>query len=308
VLLKKLKEYLKKFPAIQNSIKWVKKKLNIKSPSVSGGEFKRRILFRAQTFYQTTDLVKVHYTEMFSSDPLNEWKNEVNWQRRLDNKFNSRQFVNKYGCKVPDLYYKSKNIDEIKFSSLPENFVIRPTFGWSSKLVYLMKDGLNLMDNKMYSNEELHFAIAQTLKENPNLEFLFEEFVKTEEEEVKIPNDYKFYTFNGEIAAIQLINRLSPKSGFSTFYDEKWNLIPSLNTYYPTGTYEQQPKCFDEMIDKVRTLSRLYEIFVRIDFYATPKGAIFGEFTPIPFRGSRFTLEAEKTLIKYWDRYCTGKI
>jgi hypothetical protein len=62
------------------------------------------------------------------------------------------------------------------------------------------------------------------------------------------------------------------------------------------------------MLTQVKSLSKEYGIFCRIDFYATPKGPVFGEFTPTPFKGKYFTVRGEKLFIHYWDKYCNGKI
>jgi hypothetical protein len=62
------------------------------------------------------------------------------------------------------------------------------------------------------------------------------------------------------------------------------------------------------MLDQAKRLSRAYEIFVRIDFYATDNGAVFGEFTPTPSMGGGPTKFGQKLLMFYWDKYCNSKI
>lgn len=57
-----------------------------------------------------------------------------------------------------------------------------------------------------------------------------------------------------------------------------------------------------------KRLSNTYEIFTRIDFYATDKAAVFGEFTPTPGAGNDFTPEGDKLLSAYWDNYCNGMV
>ena len=82
----------------------------------------------------------------------------------------------------------------------------------------------------------------------------------------------------------------------------------NLTSNYPLGEVQQPPKCLSEMIECARRLSKAYEIFCRIDFYATDKGAVFGEFTPTPAVGNGFTPNGDKLLADYWDRYCKGSI
>jgi hypothetical protein len=59
------------------------------------------------------------------------------------------------------------------------------------------------------------------------------------------------------------------------------------------------PKCFDYMREHAKVLSRAYKIFATFDFYATPKGAVFGEFTPTPFMGGYFRPTAQRLFVKY---------
>ncbi len=113
---------------------------------------------------------------------------------------------------------------------------------------------------------------------------------------------------DGEVAAIQVIDRLGPCKGFTSCYDENWQLIENVNIYYSKGAYQPPPEGLKEMAEKAKELSKACGIFCRIDFYATDKGALFGEFTPTPFMGSFFTPEADKSSINYWDRFCKRKI
>lgn len=175
-------------------------------------------------------------------------------------------------------------------------------------MVFLMNNTFNLMDKNFYSEEEIRERLHQALLENPFQEFLFEEFVKSENGEYKIPDDYKFSLFNGELAVIDVINRTSPKAGLSGCYDEHWNKVDTLSAYYHEAPYQAPPHCLAEMIEHAKKLSKAYQIFVRIDFYATDKGAVFGEFTPTPGRGEGFTIDADKKLLECWDKFCPGMI
>jgi hypothetical protein len=239
---------------------------------------------------------------------MEKWEDVENWQRKLSNKYNSREFAKKHNCRVAELYWKGREYNRIDFDSLPNNFVIRPTIGHSLKSVFLMTESVNLMDGKRYSRDEIKQVLREALCANEKLEFLIEEFVRTEDGEYKIPDDYKFYMFNGRIGCIQVINRENNVKGSTSWYDENWNLLPNLTTNYPDGKPHPKPRCFLEIVEYAKRLSRTYKIFIRIDFYATDKGVVFGEVTPTPGLGIGFTPLGEKLLTKYWDKYCTGMI
>lgn len=271
-------------------------------------EFSNLIKKRHKTFWSTVNAETVRNTKMNAIDPIEKWKDVKNWQRKLSNKFNSREFAVKHSCKVPQLYWRGRNSDSIDFDILPDQYVIRPTVGHSSGLVFLMNCSVNLMDGKTYSSEQIKEILKKALNQNIKLEFLVEEFLRTEDGVYKIPDDFKLYMFNGEVAAIQVINRLGPSKGRTLCYDESWQVMENVNTYYAKGNYQSPPKCLREMVEKAKELSKSYEIFVRIDFYATDKGAVFGEFTPTPFLGSNFTPFADRLFMDYWDKYCNDKI
>nr|WP_262914525.1 ATP-grasp fold amidoligase family protein [Pontibacter vulgaris] len=269
-----------------------------------GNDFAERIRNRNNEFWGIPEGKSIKAIPMNAHDPLPKWQDVKYWQRKLSNKYNARLFAQMHGCKVADLYWRGKDLNQVNFDDLPDQYVIRPTIGYGCDMVYLMDNHVNHMDNCTYTSGQIRDNLMDALQQNPNQEFLIEEFLRTEQGEYKIPVDYKIHTFNGEIAFIHLIKRLSPSKGYSTFYDVNWNQLGHLQDCYPAGTYQQAPECLNEMLEQARTLSKAYEIFVRIDFYATDKGAVFGEFTPTPAMGKNYKPEGVKILLNFWDTYC----
>lgn len=277
-------------------------------PNRKESEFTKRIRHRHKIFWEAPNAEVIRNTHMSASDPIEKWMDVENWQRKLSNKHNSREFAKMHGCRVAELYWRGRNVKDIPFDKLPEHYVIRPTIGYSCGMVFVMQKGVNLLDKKPYGIKELQAEMSGAVEENPYLEFLVEEFVRTEKGEYNLPDDYKIYTFNGEIASIRLINRVGVRKGFFGTYDADWNEIEIDNTSYPAGSYQEPPACLEEMVACAKRLSKAYGIFVRIDFYATDKGAVFGEFTPTPTMGYGYTTNASKKYEAYWDKYCAGMI
>ncbi|RYY34221.1 MAG: hypothetical protein EOP46_14145 [Sphingobacteriaceae bacterium] len=271
-------------------------------------DYSRRIKLRHEKFWREPNAEDVRNTLMQATDPVEKWKDVINWQRKLSNKYNSREFAKMHGCKVANLYWKGRDIDNIDFAGLPDNYVIRPTVGHSCNAVFLMKKNFNLFDKQHYTVDEIKYVLFGYLQLNSKLEFLVEEFLENENGDVEILNDYKFFAFNGNIAGLLLINRLSPKAGYQTAYTEDWQQTPPLVDSYPQGNYQKPPACLAEMVNDVKKLSRAYEIFVRVDYYATSKGAVFGEFSPTPSFGNCSTPYATKLFKAYWNEYCDGLI
>jgi hypothetical protein len=274
----------------------------------NSGKFPERIRSRHETFWSDPEAENIRNTKMSEGLPLHSWQDVPHWQRKLSNKYNSRLFAKSLGCQVADLYWKGRDLDSFDFNTLPSQYVIRPTIGHGSKGVYIMDGGLNHFDQKHYTPKEILENLQHDLEKNPLLEFLFEEFVQTEDGRHVIPNDFKFLCFNGEVASVVVIDRVSPKVGYSYFYNEKWDKMKRLHHLYPGKNEPEKPKCFDEMLEQAKRLSKAYGIFVRIDFFATTKGPVFCEFTPTPALGNGFTFYGKRLLLKYWDQYCPGMI
>jgi hypothetical protein len=272
------------------------------------GEFSQRIRHRHKVFWSTPEAEIIRNTVMSACDPIEKWKDVEHWQRKLSNKHNAREFAKMHGCSVPNLYWKGRNLDKLDFSRLPPQYVIRPTIGHSCGMVFLMKNSLNLMDKQIYSEEALRGVMKEALKQNSYQEFLIEEFLRTEEGEYKIPKDYKFYMFNGQIARIEIINRLGPSEGYTSYYNEDWEQMENIGVKYLKAAFQSPPACLNDLIRQAKVLSKAYEMFIRIDFYATDRGAVFGEFTPTPGLGKCFTPEADKLFADYWDKACNGML
>lgn len=277
-------------------------------PRNANGTFAKAITKRHKVFWYTPEAEDIRQVFLNAQMPLEEWTNVSNWQRRLSNKYNSREFAVLHKCRVPQLYWKGNDPENIDFDSLPAHYVIRPVTGHSCNLVFLMNDNVNLMDGKVYQKEEIVSILKREIKANPHRMFLVEEFLKTELSVHKIPDDYKLYMFNGEIACIQLINRFSAHTGKTSWYDENWKRLRNINSIYPVGSTQNAPACFEEIKAHARALSKSYQTFVRIDFYATDRGAVFGEFTPTPGMGFHFTRYGNRLFGKYWNLYCKGLI
>lgn len=272
------------------------------------GVFPGKIRNRNREFWQAADSEAVRSLKNFKEDPMDLWRDKPCWQRKLSNKANSREFAEMQGCKLPDLYFKGANVEQIDFSKLPSHYVIRPTIGHSSNMVFVMDQGLNLFDQKRYEFEEIRAILKDMVRKRPGLEILVEEFLQDEQGAYGIQTDYKLFCFKGEVACVWVINRESPTKGFASFYDEEWNLLPMVNITYPFNANQERPACFDEMLSQAKKLSIAYDIFVRVDFYATPKGAVFGEFTATPSMGKNYTRYGKKLLAKYWNQYCEGLV
>ncbi|RVU00666.1 hypothetical protein EOD41_11745 [Mucilaginibacter limnophilus] len=270
--------------------------------------FTKRIKRRHKTFWTSPDAEEFRNTPLQKFGSLANLKQQPNWQRVLSNKANAMHFAAMHGCKTPLIYWRGRNVESINFSALPPQFVIKPTIGHSCNNVFLMDNGYNHMDKKRYTYYELTENMKQIMESNPLNEILIQEFLTSESGEYRIPTDYKVHTFNGEIARIEVIYRTGPGKGTVNVFDTNWEPKENIGKKYVNGDDLAPPKCLPQIINQAKTLSKAYQIYVRIDFYATAKGAVFGEFTPTPGIGIGFTNKADRLFTFYWDEYCEGMI
>lgn len=276
-------------------------------------QFQQRIQKRWEIFWRDADDLHLIREKLSAYDDISKWKDIVHWQRRLENKYNAKEFALKNNCKVAKMYWFGNRDEFIKLDikTLPSCYTIKPNFGESSRDVFLIKDGFCLFHSNYIAPDQLKEKILGIYNSIEGSEFLIEEFLANQIGQKVIPNDYKFYCFNGKILFIQVNERNSIDKDEISFYDEDWNLIRRKllrNEKINIKTPKPPPNCYSEMLFRVKSLSKIYERFVRIDFYSTDNGAVFGEFTATPRRGKHFTKYASQELIYMWDRYCKGMI
>lgn len=184
------------------------------------------------------------------------------------------------------------SIDELEgvFDSLPENFVIKPSFLSSMIGVLVLekqKDGLYYegLTKRKYSKEEIiasqknHFENSKrkdkhiVIEQKINDKYIY-----------GIPFDYKVYIFYDEIALISVLNRNSNKL-FVDWYDGNFdaiddNRIINNQPYVFNSETKIKISCEDKksIINFAKSTSKKIKLpFVSLDLYLTETGPILGE-------------------------------
>ena len=237
-------------------------------------------------------------------DPLSKWHCCELWQRKLSNKWNAREFAAKFGCRVPDLYWHGKDVTTLDVASLPSHYVARPTVGHSAGGVFVMAEGVNLMDGRAYSESDLKKRLARLVRKDARVTILVEELLKDEEGRYGLATDYKLLMFGRTVGAIGAIRRLSGEAVTKRYYTESWGQFDEPIIVPIAGKARDHvvdpPLCLPDIVADAKRLGEAYEAFVRLDFYATDKGSVFGEFTPTPSLGNNFTDFASRHLLALW--------
>lgn len=223
------------------------------------------------------------------------------WQRSLNNKWNSREFAQRHGFRVPELYWHGRFVRSLPFKSLPAHYVIRPAWGAVRQGVHVMAHGRDLLHERTYDDRELKAAVQRRQGSFPRFPVLVEEFVKSETGEYVLPVEYKCFMFGTTVAAIQVVHRTG-LAARHRFYTASWQDFPDeMSTALPLAPRSDPPRAVDQILACARALGSAYGTFVRVDCYASDQGCVFGEFSSTPSQGMTFTALANEYLGGHWD-------
>jgi hypothetical protein len=203
------------------------------------------------------------------------------------------------------LYCVVEEPEEIPFDLLPDRFVVKPNNGSRMHIV--------VRDNK----DELKDEIIATAKEWLNISyglFHYEWAYRNIEPRIivekllespdgRLPNDYKFYCFDGKCRMVRVSANRFNENVVSGYYDTDWNEIPIYCPgYESTDKPFEKPLNLGKMIEVAEKLSSGLDA-VRIDLYEIDGAIYFGEFTHYEASGlSRLEpVSFDFDLGQYWN-------
>lgn len=176
------------------------------------------------------------------------------------------------------------SFDEINFSALPTNYVLKTNHGSHTNII--VRDGvINKQQSAKQFKEwlskdwswygyELHYIpiprkiILEEFKTDGNISL----------------TDYKFLCFNGKPTLCQVIAERHSKNQHLNYYDMNWEQQKDISRIDFPANYDithNTPKTLDLMIKYATRLSADFK-FVRVDFYEIDGEVFFGELTFIP--------------------------
>lgn len=180
-----------------------------------------------------------------------------------------------------------ENFDEIDFSQLPEQFVLKCTHDSGSIIICKSKDNFNFNEakNKLEKclKEDYSWIGREWVYKGIPHRILVEQYMVDESgNELK---DYKIFNFNaGGDQLIQVdFGRFS--NHCRRFYTSQWEPI-DMQILYPDNPSVVIPKplVLEEMLELARVLSK-DTYFLRTDFYIIDDKIYFGEMTFYPESG-----------------------
>lgn len=186
-----------------------------------------------------------------------------------------------------------EKFDDIDFSQLPNQFVLKTNCGGGSGGVIVCKDkgSLDINAAKKKLERSLNCNIYHSYREWPyksiKPKLLAEQYLHDDSPYNKGGlSDYKFTCFNGVADNVMVCAERETGDTKFYFFDRNWNLMPlnvrGKNT--PADFKLPKPKCMDEMFEIAGRLSEGIP-FLRVDLYCINDRPYFGETTFFPASG-----------------------
>lgn len=172
------------------------------------------------------------------------------------------------------------SVDEIDWSLLPNQFVIKSSNDSGGVVVCKDKNELNINEAiqklKTLGGRDYSMTSKEYPYKNVPHRFLAEEYMEDESGyELK---DYKFFCSNGEVKFLFVATGRQGGDTRFDFFDTSFNHIPVLNGHPNADIVPIKPQNFDEMLEVAGKLSTNIPE-VRVDLYNINGQIYFGEMT-----------------------------
>jgi hypothetical protein len=222
-------------------------------------------------------------------------------------KENVRALANELSIRTPNILARANAPEELLWEELPSQFVIKPEGGAASRGVFpiISEDGclISLLDGKT-SIEQISICIKNLAQKKPyhTESVLVEELILRQNTSGKLPFDWKFYSFQGEIGLIQQIERIGRNKTLFRYYDGDWKNLGRVRKGDKLNYHLKRPYFPEELITIAQKLSKMIRFpFVRIDLYEDYQGVLLGEITPFPGNLLPFRRDIDKCLGALWE-------
>ena len=218
---------------------------------------------------------KLQWLKLHDHNPL--------YIRLVDKYISKRVIAEKIGSEyiIPTIGIWNR-FDDIDFSKLPNQFVIKCTHDSGGIVICKNKAAFNIQNARNKINKSLnknYFWVGREWPyKNIRPRIIIEKYM--EDSQTKELRDYKFYCFDGKVRMFMIAsNRFSKEQTYFDYFDEKKDRIIGLQWGNPNSPMEVDiPNKIDEMICIAERLSEGIP-HVRIDLYLANNQIYFGEMT-----------------------------
>lgn len=185
-----------------------------------------------------------------------------------------------YECILVPLIGVWDNVNEINFSNLPNQFVLKCNHGSGFNIICLDKSRLNVSDARTKLNSWLSTDYSKISYEvhyhDIPRKIICEELLCT-----VAPIEYQFWCLNNEIDSVLVCRKNYDGTYDAASYSTDWKrLYDRINEEQNIVDF-QKPICWNELIQVAKDLSKPFP-FVRADFYVVDDRIYFAELTFTP--------------------------
>lgn len=218
---------------------------------------------------------KIQWYKLFYRNPL---------ITKCSDKYSVREYVTSKGLSdilVP-LYGIYDRVDEINFSKLPNQFVLKTTNGSHTVILCTDKNKMNFDTTRVTLNSWLNSWSCKMGREwgyyNIKPKIICEKLLEKDSNNDLV--DYKFFCFNGVPFCLYVIVERFLEDGIKLgIYDLNFNQLPYRRSdIRGLNKNVAKPKNFERMIEIAKTLSHDFP-HVRVDLYNINGRIYFGEMT-----------------------------
>lgn len=260
---------------------------------------KRTIFLAQHGFYEKMSdeaFLKMQFKNVFGYDldlkkPIT-YNEKLQWLKLYDRKNEYTDLVDKNKVKnivekiigseyiIPTLGVWDK-FDEIDFSKLPNQFVLKCTHDSGGLVICTDKSNFDIKKAKKKINKCLKRNYYMQNREWPykNVErkIIAERYMEDESGyELK---DYKFFCFEGKVQMLYVAtDRNSCSNTCFDFFDRQFNHLNIKNGHDNAKKQINKPKNFEKMIELAEKISKGFK-HIRVDFYNINGKIFFGEIT-----------------------------
>ena len=227
------------------------------------------------------------FSEKLSWLKINEYsKNDL--VAKCSDKYAVRDYVIECGLGeyLNDLIGVYKNVDDVPWADLPDSFVLKWNFGSGYNYICPDKTKADIKKTanvlKKWGRKEYWRVYSELQYKKCNKLLLCEKYL-IPAQGIKLL-DYKIYCFSGVPKAILIMDRDEPETIRASFVTTNWEMIPGKLERYEILENPEKPVCLRQMLNAASILSKGFP-FVRVDFYDTNHGLVFGEMTFTPHGG-----------------------
>ena len=216
---------------------------------------------------------------------------KLQWLKLYDRKPEYTQMVDKYVAKeyvankigeeyIVKTFGVWDKFDDIDFSALPNEFVLKTTHDSSGVLICTDKRTFDIKKAKEKLEKSLkrkyYYVWREWPYKNVKPRIIAEKYLEEEGEEECL-TDYKFFCFNG-VPKIAYISKDNSSNPHTDFFDMDFNHLNMRMKDPNSNILPEKPKTFEKMKELAEILSKGIP-HLRVDFYSINDKIYSGELT-----------------------------